>query len=262
MFRTSGPKATEPIQQEYGGQGRVDHWLPIAKDKKMSDKKYVIAAKSAAPSKGEKWDGPYWKDVQPVSIDKFHSRGTDHKPVVKCKVAHSGEAIHVFFKVDDNYIRSVHTKMQDPVCRDSCVEFFVMPPNPKDAYFNFEVNAGGVLYLSYVEDPTRKDLGPLNKFTFVDEKWLPELRIEHSMPAVVEPEIQTSTTWTIQYSAPVAMFEEYMGKKLGKLGGQAWRANFYKCGDQTSHPHWAMWSDVGDPLSFHKPEKFAEIVFE
>ena len=24
----------------------------------------------------------------------------------------------------------------------------------------------------------------------------------------------------------------------------AWRANFYKCGDDTSHPHWAAWSPL------------------
>jgi hypothetical protein len=181
---------------------------------------------------------------------------------VQCKTAHSGDQIHIFFKTDDNYIRSINTKMQSPVCQDSCVEYFVTPPNPQGAYFNFEINAGGTLYLSYVEDPQRDPGGPLKKFTFVDEKWLPQLHIEHSMPEVVEPEIQQPTTWTIQYSIPVELFEEYMGKKIGPLSGQCWQANFYKCGDNTSQPHWASWSNVGEQLNFHQPDKFGTIVFE
>ncbi|HNX27653.1 MAG TPA: carbohydrate-binding family 9-like protein, partial [Phycisphaerae bacterium] len=209
-----------------------------------------------------KWDGAYWKDVKAVKVDNFHVRSTSHRPVILCKATHSGDQIHIFFKVDDNYVRSVNTRMQDPVSRDSSVEFFVMPPNPTGAYFNFEINAGGTLYLSYVEDPSRKPLGPLAKFTLVDEKWLPELHIKHSMPTVVEPEIQQPTTWTIQFSAPVALFEEYMDKKLGRLGGQTWRANFYKCGDKTSHPHWASWTEIGSELNFHLPERFGTIIFE
>ena len=36
--------------------------------------------------------------------------------------------------------------------------------------------------------------------------------------------------------------------------GDRWRANFYKCGDETSHPHWASWSPVGR-LDFHRPQR-------
>ena len=56
------------------------------------------------------------------------------------------------------------------------------------------------------------------------------------------------------------MLARYSGP-LGTLAGRAWRANFYKCGDQTSHPHWAAWSPV-DELNFHLPRCFGTIAFE
>ncbi|MEW6117215.1 MAG: carbohydrate-binding family 9-like protein, partial [Nitrospirota bacterium] len=40
-----------------------------------------------------------------------------------------------------------------------------------------------------------------------------------------------------------------------------WRANFYKCGDATSHPHWASWAPV-EALNFHLPHCFGTICFE
>jgi len=54
---------------------------------------------------------------------------------------------------------------------------------------------------------------------------------------------------------PRAFFEHYTGA-LGEWSGQTWRANFYKCADDSSHPHWMSWNPVGDPLSFHRPERF------
>ncbi|MCD6337129.1 MAG: hypothetical protein J7M01_02720, partial [Candidatus Marinimicrobia bacterium] len=36
--------------------------------------------------------------------------------------------------------------------------------------------------------------------------------------------------------------------------------NLYKCGDKTSHPHWASWSPI-DKLNFHQPKHFGEFVF-
>lgn len=32
--------------------------------------------------------------------------------------------------------------------------------------------------------------------------------------------------------------------------GTRWRANFYKCADKTSHPHWLTWA----PVDYPKPK--------
>ena len=39
------------------------------------------------------------------------------------------------------------------------------------------------------------------------------------------------------------------------------RANFYKCGDKTAHPHFLSWNPVGTPApDFHRPDFFGELI--
>jgi hypothetical protein len=47
---------------------------------------------------------------------------------------------------------------------------------------------------------------------------------------------------------------------LALADGQRWRANCFKCADQSSHPHWASWAPIGEVLNFHQPASFG--VFE
>ena len=161
------------------------------------------------------------------------------------------------FEVQDRYVRSVQAHYQAPVSTDSCVEFFVRPRANK-GYFNFEINAGGTLLLYYIEDATRAS-GGFVKFEKVPESFGKTVQIWHSLPAVVDPEIATPLTWGIGYRIPRALFETYTGP-LGTFSGQIWRANFYKCGDATSHPHWASWAPIHEALNFHVPECFGELV--
>ena len=49
---------------------------------------------------------------------------------------------------------------------------------------------------------------------------------------------------------------------LAPLDGRTMRANFYKCGDNTSHPHWGAWNSIGDELNFHQPAQFVLLKFE
>jgi len=44
------------------------------------------------------------------------------------------------------------------------------------------------------------------------------------------------------------------------MSTKVFRGNFFKCGDETSHPHWASWSPISEELNFHRPETFGSIV--
>ena len=37
--------------------------------------------------------------------------------------------------------------------------------------------------------------------------------------------------------------------------------NFFKCADDSSHPHWASWAPIGEALNFHQPQYFAPLRF-
>ena len=44
--------------------------------------------------------------------------------------------------------------------------------------------------------------------------------------------------------------------------GVGWRANLYKCADDSSHPHWLTWAHVDNPTpDFHLREFFGILRF-
>jgi hypothetical protein len=219
---------------------------------------YVVHKAVITPEFTGNWNGPAWKQAETLSVASFHPAGSEHKPTVNARVLYDDTTLYVHFKVLDRFIRSLHTRHQDPVCQDSCVEFFFQPRSTP-GYFNMEANCGGTLHCSFIEDHQRTPTG-FAQYRLIDTSWLDRLRIYHSMPSVVEPELPGSEAWTVEYGLPLSLIETYAGP-LGKITGQTWRANFFKCGDKTSHPHWASWAPIGEALNFHQPDRFAPIFF-
>jgi hypothetical protein len=83
--------------------------------------------------------------------------------------------------------------------------------------------------------------------------------IYSSLPPVIEPEMEDEITWLLEFSIPFALLESYVGN-LGQVEGQEWRGNLYKCGNRTSHPHWASWAPLSD-RNFHAPWDFGTLRF-
>lgn len=203
-----------------------------------------------------------------ISIARFHpASDPGHRPVTQLWLGHDGEALLGVFRVEDRYVRSVVTQYNGMVCRDSCVELFVRPrtelawgSSPRAGYFNFEFNCGGVLHASYITDHTRTPDG-FAAFERIPEALGRLVEVRSSMPRVVEPEIAEPCRWELRFRLPQSVMEPYVGP-LGDLGGQVWAANAYKCGDRTSHPHWASWMPLGEALNFHDPGLFGRLEFE
>ena len=202
------------------------------------------------------WNSADWKDAEIIKINNFRPESSNHHPEVECRMQHDGKGFYGLFQVKDKYIRSVATEHNSSVCRDSCVEFFVEPPGGQ-GYLNFEFNCGGTMLLHHVKDCTRTDKG-FKDFSPVTASEAEGVKIFHTMPAVVEPEITEEKTWRLGFYIPFALFESKI-KGLKAASGQTWRGNFYKCGDKTSHPHWASWNPVSE-LNFHLPECYGNIV--
>jgi hypothetical protein len=161
--------------------------------------------------------------------------------------------------VSDRYVICRRTQPQDPVCKDSCAECFLQP-KPDLGYFNFELNCGGAMLLYYITDPTRIN-GGIKGFVPVAEPLMKTIQIFHSMPRRISEEIDRPTDWTVEYFVPNGVFEAYVGP-LGTPGERKWRGNFYKCADESSHPHWGSWAPIGPVLNFHVPEFFGDLRFE
>ncbi len=224
-------------------------------------KNYKIKKIETTTLSGGEWNGSLWGNISPLAINIFQPESSDHRPVVQAKLAYDNNNIYGIFKVDDQYVRCTSTEFQTSVCRDSCVEFF-FKPLPDKGYFNFEFNCGGNILCYYISDNTRlkEKNRPFEKFEILDIDDLKQVEIYHSMPEVVEPEITTPITWFLEFRIPFAILQKYCGDFKVKKGTK-WMANFYKCGDKTSHPHWASCFPIS-MLNFHLPECFGPLLFD
>jgi len=217
----------------------------------------VYAAVGAAPLDSP-CESPVWQQAEEARIDQFHAASSSHRPDTRARLLYDAANLYLCFRVEDCHVVAKYTQFQDPVWRDSCVEFFVQP-RPSGGYFNFEMNCGGALLSCYIEDPTRTPDGFV-KFTRLAPAHREQIRITHSLPSTVMPEQPGPLVWQIGCQIPLAVLEDFTGP-LGPLAGQSWRGNFYKCADDSSHPHWASWAPIGEVLNFHQPPCFAPLRF-
>lgn len=199
-----------------------------------------------------------WRGADVAVVEAFRPESTDHRPATEARLLYDNSGLHGCFRVHDRFVRSVCTVPNGPVHLDSCVEFFVQP-RPACGYFNFEFNAGGALHVSYITDPTRIP-GGFKERRFLDPALQRAVRVSSTLPPRVEPERTESTDWEIVFRIPFAVLESQVGP-LGRLSGQTWRGNFFKCGDATSHPHWASWAPVPEK-NFHMPTHFGALVLD
>lgn len=219
---------------------------------------YNILLTKAVPEMQGLWNGDIWRQVPPLTVDCFRFEGSDHHPQTCCKLLHDKQNVYGIFRVEDQYVRCTHARFQSDVWKDSCVEFFVQPQKSA-GYFNFEFNCGGALLAFYVTDSTRLDDGRFKQYIPLTPADDQQIRRYASLPSVVKPEIPTPIVWYLEFSLPLSLLETYAGS-LAPMEGQIWRANFYKCGNETSHPHWASWAPLS-ARNFHNPASFGQIEF-
>ena len=206
-------------------------------------------------------DRRLWKAADELEVTNFSWEDSGHRPRVRARALWDDGWLAVLFQVEDRYVRAVAQEWNDSVCLDSCVEFFVAPnADPEqDAYFNFEVNCGGTMLLHACASRADRATGAGNVNVSAEDG--ATIRIAGTQPKIVEPEITEPTTWALEYHVPWSLFTKYFDV-AAPTAGTTWRANFYKCGDRTSHPHWGSWAPVDTPRpNFHMPEFFQPVHF-
>ena len=174
-----------------------------------------------------------------------------YQPVVKFRVAHTGDAILLHYRVTEASVRAVATADDGRVWEDACVEFFLSPEG-NDFYYNFECNCAGKLLLHGGEAGTERPGASENVLKSV-QRWA-SLGTEPFEERVGE------CTWEVALVVPVSAIFRH---EITSLDGKTMRANFYKCGDLLQTPHFLSWSPIDLPQpKFHCPEFFGEIKFE
>ena len=169
-----------------------------------------------------------------------------YKPEVEFELGMCDTGFTMHIVVQESDPRRVETKQLNFVHLDSCVEWFVnFDPEICDRYFNFEVNANGVMYVAF-----RKDRYDFDLLTLEDVESL-------GIKAQIHPD-----SWKISYTVPFTLMEKYIpGYQFRE--GMVIRANFYKCGEKTQYPHFGVWRHPGTPKpDVHRPECFGEILMK
>lgn len=214
-------------------------------------------ARLVSPPKGDAgWDTPPWKEIPSGRIGNHMGRKPDHFPKAEVKIAYDETAIHLIFRVEDRYVRAVAPGHQENVWEDSCVEFFFTPDsNTSKGYFNLEMNCGGTLLFHFQPGAGKERI-------VIPKGECDKIKRTHSLPAIVDPEIEEPVTWTVGYRLPLALLKKYC-EAIPPAPRVEWRANFYKCADKTSHPHWLTWAPVDYPKpNFHLPQSFGTLEFQ
>ena len=203
-----------------------------------------------------KWDKPQWKSIEALELNNYMGDKPAFSPTVQAKMMYDDENIYVIFLVNDQFVRCITKDINGPVWEDSAVELFFAPDTSLPLrYFNLEINCGGTPLMHYNIIP-RKEVENLK----IED--IEKIEIAHSLPQIVDPEIREQVTWTLEYRIPIDILRKYSNITQPKPG-IIWRANFYKCADKTSNPHYLTWSLVDNiKPDFHLPHFLGILKFE
>lgn len=195
-----------------------------------------------------------WNLIPGIKIACYPWDKNGYKPVAEARLLYTNTHFHIYFKAYEKQIRASFLNLNEPVCRDSCVEFFFNPNPEKDGrYLNFEMNPLGTLLLGIGKGRENRIL--------IDDIPGNIFRISTSETKETVPNYQ-GEFWTVQYSIPFTFIENYYAK-IEFNSGKSISANFYKCGDHTHKPHYGCWSPVyTDVPDFHRPEFFGRLILE
>ena len=225
----------------------------------MPAREYTVRRASppepAPAGQGPAWDAPVWRDLPSLVVDLPVGDPPAHTPRTLARLCWDEGGLHVMFRVEDRYVRAVASRYQDPVSKDSCVELFFTPgADLGEGYFNIEMNCGGTTLF-------RHQLGRGVQRREVTEEDAVRLAVAHTLPQRVDPELPGPVTWLVSYRVPFDLLGRY-APIMAPGPAVVWRANLYKCGDGTSHPHWLAWSPIDLPApDFHRPEFFGTLRF-
>jgi hypothetical protein len=131
------------------------------------------------------------------------------------------------------------------VYTDSCMELFLMPdPENSSCYLNWEFNPAGAMCLA--AGTSRHDRSPVSR---EDYRELFQVKT-----------MTHNEGWNLEFHIPLNFPRRFFpGADLRPSRVMA--ANFYKCGDRTSRPHFGCWSPIELPApDFHCPAFFGSLL--
>ncbi|HEY1008881.1 MAG TPA: carbohydrate-binding family 9-like protein [Daejeonella sp.] len=178
-------------------------------------------------------------------IDKAPWPEYPYKPRVSFTIAYGVDCLFLKYHVLEKEAMATCYTINDPVYKDSCVEFFIAFDD--NGYYNLEVNCIGTCLLGYGAKKDDRELLHASTVSKIRSK----LTFFHATP--------NGVLWELFLVIP---FEVFTKHNISSLKGRQCAVNFYKCGDDLPEPHFISWNFIGsDTPNFHLPVYFGKATF-
>ncbi|MCD8071883.1 MAG: hypothetical protein LUE10_01625 [Alistipes sp.] len=152
--------------------------------------------------------------------------------------------------MSEEYTLARVTENNGPVWTDSCVEFFIS--FDESGYYNFEMNPIGTTLLGFRKERENPTHAPDSAIDSIGR--IPGMGTEPF------DELSGGQQWQLTVRIPVSSFFMH---QIDDLSGVNARANFYKCGDSLTVPHYLSWKPIENHKpDFHLEQFFGDITFE
>ena len=207
-------------------------------NQKAADAADIPAAIQGAGIAYTSIDNVNWPDAYP------------YKPRVEFAAAHTGDALLLHYRVEEQSVRAIARQDHEHIWEDSCVEFFCMPAGD-GIYYNVECNCTGKLLVAVGKDRNERLAAPAEIMQSID-RWA-------SLGTTPFDTRLEPTKWELALRLPIAAFFKH---KFDSFDGLTASGNFYKCGDCLPVPHFISWNPITtENPDFHRPEFFGQIKF-
>ena len=186
---------------------------------------------------------PVWTEVPVLEVDNVQWL-PDVGVRMQQQVCYDAEYLYVRQQAWEQNLRAERTGFLQQVCEDSCMEFF-FAPGKDDRYFNMEINPNGCIHLGF--GPGRHGRVQV---------------VPKQMEQLFDVKAERSEDgWTLTYRIPLSFLRLFF-PECHFAPGVTLRANCYKCGDLTDHPHYVTWNPVqSENPDYHRPQDFGLMVF-
>lgn len=185
-----------------------------------------------------------YNDLEEVSWPAF-----PYKPKVRFKLAHAKDCLLLSYMVQEKHVRAVYRNTNDPVYKDSCVEFFLSFDTYQ--YYNLEFNCAGTGLIGYGDSDKEKRRRLSNDL-------IETVKTIHSIGE--KEDVKEETRWELLLNIPFTVFDAHT---INSFAGIRCKGNFYKCGDELPIPHFLSWNRIDHPTpNFHLPQFFGELLFQ
>jgi hypothetical protein len=99
-------------------------------------------------------DHQEFKSLPEHKIDQISWADYPYLPDANFKIAYTDHCIFLKYNVSEKYLKAIYKETNEPVYKDSCVEFFIS--FDQIHYYNFEFNSIGTALVGY--GPAIRDL--------------------------------------------------------------------------------------------------------